>query len=336
MTMVFKMLVGFAQYFLTAYLFLLPIFDKMFKKGMRLLVLLSVVVLLFYSYSYAEVSTNNTQSTANLLEPDASRWSGTFGTGYWQGSKQPGPPGSDPNMIPSGSGFIWGGNANIINTTIVISEATTQEGVQVTGYSYKWKVKNANANIFTKQPGIDNFIITVDVYDAQGDIYATYQYDYSHSHNWTEHSGSETFEDSFLPPSYFSKIVVSAQGSDSENWQGWYGPEFQVQNSFLTLTLETNPCDANSLYDQECQGYTDAMFNEQCNLNPLFDQNCPGYTNSSLSSSTYIKTPTEAFSEVKDDIGLKMKSNTTKQIRSLRLRRRRLSLQLEAVYFLSV
>ena len=200
----------------------------MFKKGMRLVALLSVVVLFFYSHSNAEASTNNTQSTANLLETDANSWSGTFGTGYWQGSKQPGPPGSDPNMIPSGSGFIWGGNDNILNTTIEINEATTQEGVQVTGYSYKWKVKNANANIFAKQPGIDNFIITVDVYDAQGDIYETYHYDYSHSHNWTEHSGSETFEDSFLPPSYFSKIVVSAQGSDSENWQGWYGPEFQV------------------------------------------------------------------------------------------------------------
>ena len=36
----------------------------------------------------------------------------------------------------------------------------------------------------------------------------------------------------------------------------------------------------------------------------------------SSSSSTAIKTPTEAFTEVEDDIGLKMKSNTTKQIRS--------------------
>ena len=293
MKIVLKMFVGFAQYFLTAYIFLFSICNKMFKKGIRLLALLSVAVLLS-SNSSAEVSTNSTQSTANLLEPDASRWSGTFGTGYWQGSKQPGPPGSDPNMIPSGSGFIWGGNANILNTTIVISETTIQENVQVTGYSFKWKVKNANANIFTKQPGIDNFVITVDVYDALGDIYATYQYDYSHSHNWTEHFGSETFEDSFLPPSYFSKIVVSAQGSDSENWQGWYGPEFQVQNSSLTLTLETNPC-----------------YN-----NPLYVHECPEYTNSSLSSSTAIKTPTEAFTEVKDDIGLKMKSNTTKQIRS--------------------
>ena len=48
----------------------------------------------------------------------------------------------------------------------------------------------------------------------------------------------------------------------------------------------------------------------------MYDQECPVYTNSSSSSSTAIKTPTEAFTEVKDDIGLKMKSNTTKQIRS--------------------
>ena len=86
--MVFKMLVGLAQYCLIAYLFLFSICDKLFKKGMRLSALLSVAMLFFWSYSNAEVSTNNTKSSANLLESDASRWSGTFGTGYWQGSKQ--------------------------------------------------------------------------------------------------------------------------------------------------------------------------------------------------------------------------------------------------------
>ena len=66
--------------------------------------------------------------------------------------------------------------------------------------------------------------------------------------------------------------------------------------------------------------------------------NYEGITNkTAFDFTTRQRTPTEAFTEVKDDIGLKMKSNTTKQIRSfLRRQRQLLYLQLEAVYFLSV
>ena len=68
-------------------------------------------------------------------------------------------------------------------------------GIQVNGFEYEWKVKNGNANIFGQQNGIDDFIIEVDIYDAQGNLYATYQYDYGYSHNWTTHSGQELFVD---------------------------------------------------------------------------------------------------------------------------------------------
>ena len=131
-------------------------------------------------------------------------------------------PNSDPNMLPSGTGFIWGGNNNIISTTIAINQALQTAGVQVNGFEYEWRVKNGNANIFGNQPGIDDFVIEVEIYDAQGNVYATYQYDYSYSHNWTTHTGQELFVDPFLPPSYFGSVEISAQGSDSANWQGHY------------------------------------------------------------------------------------------------------------------
>ena len=104
---------------------------------------------------------------------------------------------SDPNKLPSNTGFIWGGNANILGTTIAINQALQAAGVQVNGFEYEWKVKNGNANIFGNQPGIDDFVIEVEIYDAQGNVYATYQYDYSYSHNWTTHSGQELFTDPF-------------------------------------------------------------------------------------------------------------------------------------------
>ena len=244
---------------------------------MQRLLLAVFLSLCYYSYSNAQVTTNPTQTSPDLLEPDASKWSGTFGTGWWGGSQQVGPPGSDPNMLPSGTGFIWGGNNNILSTTIAINQALQAAGVQVNGFEYEWRVKNGNANIFGNQPGIDDFVIEVEIYDAQGNVYATYQYDYSYSHNWTTHTGQELFTDPFLPPSYFGSVEISAQGSDSANWQGHYGPEFNVQSSSFSVIFSANPCHNNPLYDPQCQGYAQALFNQQCTQNPLYDPTCPGY-----------------------------------------------------------
>ena len=249
---------------------------------MRVLLLLLVVLPFCYSYSNAQVSTNPTQTSPDLLEPDASKWSGTYGTGYWGGSQQSGPPCSDPNKLPSNTGFIWGCNATILSTTIAINQALQVAGVQVNGFEYEWRVKNGNANIFGQQPGIDDFFIEVDIYDAQGNLYATYQYDYSHSHNWTTHSGQELFQTPFLPPSYFDRVEISAQGQDVGNWQGWYGPEFNVDQSSFSVIFSANPCYQNPLYDPQCQGYANALFLQQCTTNPLFDPTCPGYATAYL------------------------------------------------------
>jgi len=249
---------------------------------MQRLVLLLVASLFFCSYSNAQVvvNPNPTQTSPDLLEPDATKWSGTFGTGIWGGSQNPATgPGNnqDPNALPSGTGFVWGGNNTILSTTIAINQALQVAGIQVNGFEYEWRVKNGNANWFGGQPGVDDFVIEVDIYDAQGNIYATYQYDYGHSHNWTTHTGQEIFTDPFLPPSYFGSVDISAQGSDSANWQGWYGPEFNVQQSSFSVIFSANPCHTNPLHDPRCQGYATALFNQQCTQNPLFDPTCPGY-----------------------------------------------------------
>ena len=244
---------------------------------MRKLVPLLVASLFFCSYSNAQVTTNPTQTSPDLLEPDGSNWTGNFNTGWWGGSQQAGPPCNDPNLLPSTTTFNWGCNATVLSTTIAINQALQAAGVQVNGFEYEWRVKNGNANIFAQQPGIDDFFIEVEIYDAQGNVYATYQYDYSYSHNWTTHSGQELFTDPFLPPSYFGSVEISAQGQDVGNWQGWYGPEFNVQQSSFSVIFSANPCHNNPLYDPQCQGYANALFNQQCTQNPLYDPTCPGY-----------------------------------------------------------
>ena len=236
---------------------------------------LLLVVFLSHSYcsfSNAQVNTATGSTTGDLLEPNASNWSGQYGIGMWHGFGGP-----DPNRLPSDTGFVWSSGSNIVSTTIAINQALTQAGVQVNGFTYRWRVKNGNANLYGNQPGTDDFFINVDVYDSNGNIYASYQYDFSYQHNWSYHSGSETFVDPFLPPSFFSDIIVSAQGSDSAAWQGHYGPEFNVSRSELKLTFSANPCHNNPLYDPQCQGYATALFNQQCTQNPLFDPTCPGY-----------------------------------------------------------
>ena len=106
---------------------------------MRKLVLLLVALLCFSSYSSAQVTTTPTQTSPDLLESDANKWSGNFGVGYWGGSQQPGNC-QDPNMLPSQTGFVWGCNATVLSTTIAINQALQVAGIQVNGFEYEWKV----------------------------------------------------------------------------------------------------------------------------------------------------------------------------------------------------
>ena len=242
--------------------------------------LLVAFLFLLFSYSFSSAQDATTLSaTGDLLEDSAQNWSGTYGTGWWGGVSG----GPNPNRLPNDTGFIWSYGDNVLSTTIAINTALQQAGIQVNGYTYVWRVKNGNANIYTQQPGIDDFIITVDVLDSNGNTYQSYEYDYSYSHNWTNHIGAEIFPDQFLPPSYFSNIVVSAQGEDVGYWAGWYGPEFNVRDSELRLVFGTNPCHNNQLYDPQCPDYANALFDQQCSINPLFDTSCSGYAAAYLS-----------------------------------------------------
>ena len=219
----------------------------------------------------------NAETTTNLLEPSAQNWTGQYGTGYWGGISG----GPNPNRIPNGDGFVWSYGQTALGTSIAINTALQNAGVQVDGFTYKWKVKNGNANQFTNQPGIDPFDITVDILKADGSLYKSYNYDYGYSHNWTEHTGTELFPDNFLPPSFFGNIDITATGQDSGNWAGWYGPEFNPSQSEFNLIYSTNPCYNNSLHDPNCIGYAEAyaqqLYDQQCQASALYDTGCPGY-----------------------------------------------------------
>jgi len=191
-------------------------------------------------------------SNANSLN---STWSGNYNTGYWGGLEG----GEVPNMIPNGSGFVWGYGGGIISNTIAINQAIQDEGVQVEGYSYVWRVKNANTNLYELQGDVDPFSITVDVYKEDGTLYTSYVYDYTQFQGWTTHEGYETFPDQFLDPAFFGNMTISAEGNDAGYWAGHWGPEFDTSQSSLILTYSSNPCYNNPLYDPACSGYAEAI-----------------------------------------------------------------------------
>ena len=147
-----------------------------------------------------------------------------------------------PSKIPNGTGFIWGHGGGLLSNTIAINNAIQSSGMQVEGFSYVWRVKNANINRYEQQGGVDPLEITVDVFKSDGTLYTSYSYDYSQFQGWTTYQGSETFPDQFLDPAFFGNLVVSADGDDVGHWTGHWGPEFNTSASSITLTYSSNPC----------------------------------------------------------------------------------------------
>lgn len=228
--------------------------------------LLAALVLVCYFSFYS-----NADTTSNLLDPSAQNWSGTYGTGYWAGTGGPA-----PNRLPSDRGFIWGSADSLVSTTIAINTALQQAGIQVNGFNYKWRIKNANTTSKT-QTQVDPLKITVDVLKADGSVYASYEYDYGFRQGWSDRTGSETFTDNYLDPSFFGNINIGVQAKDADGSTGHYGPEFNTLRSEFNLTYSSNPCYSNALYDVACPGYATAYFNQQCTANPLYNSGCSGY-----------------------------------------------------------
>ncbi len=210
---------------------------------------------------------------------NAHNWSGTYGTGYWGGSILSGSSGgrtpSNPNAMPDGSGFIWGGADSTVSATIALNTALEAAGIKVNGFQYQWRVKNANTTAGALQSQVDPFKITVDIKKADGSTFASFVYSFGRT-GWRTYSGSRSFSMP-QPTSFFGDVIISAQAQDIENFAGHYGPEFNTARSSFQMTYTIDPCQANPLSSPTCAGYATAFYNQQCTANPLYDSGCPGY-----------------------------------------------------------
>lgn len=254
---------------------------------MQKLALALAALLCFCSYSNAQVSTGPASGQTGNILIIGNGWTGNFSTcthnvNCWAGSTDTGDIHNAPaGTTGNGSTFYWSGTQETLTNTIAINSALAAAGIQVDGFDYEWVYKNGNANHFSGQPGgggIDPFEIVVNVYDANGNLFKTYRYDYGTNFaNWTYDTGTEVFGTNFLDPSFFGNVEVLVTGQDIAAQAGYWGPEFRADESGLYVNYSANLCYNNPLHDPSCPGYANALFQQQCTANPLFDSACPGY-----------------------------------------------------------
>jgi hypothetical protein len=259
----------------------------MFKNVMQKLVLVSALLVCFCSYSNAQVSTGPASGQTGNILILGNGWTGNFSScthnvDCWAGSTDTGDIHNAPaGTTGNGSTFYWSGTQETLTNTIAINSALAAAGIQVDGFDYEWVYKNGNAHTFANQTGgggIDPFEIVVNVYDANGNLFKTYRYDYGTNFaNWTYDTGTEIFGTNFLDPSFFGNVEVLVTGQDIAAQAGYWGPEFRADESGLYVNYSANLCYNNPLHDPSCPGYANALFQQQCTANPLFDSACPGY-----------------------------------------------------------
>ena len=259
---------------------------------MRKLLAVLLASLFFCSYSNAQVSNTTGPSQTGDILILGNGWTGnvsqcTHNYNCWAGQSDQGDI-HQGNDVSTGNGitYYWSGTQNTLSNTIAINTALAAAGIQVDGFEYEWVYKNGNANWFSGQPGggaVDPLEIVVNVYDSNGNLFKSYRYDYGQNFsNWRTASGTETFNQNYLSPSYFGNVVVEVTAQDIAGQAGYWGPEFRAEQSALYVNYSVNPCHNNPLHDPACPGYANALFQQQCTQNPLYDASCPGYATAYL------------------------------------------------------
>jgi hypothetical protein len=210
---------------------------------------------LFLALCFSAYSNAQDYVTDNLIQSDA--WQGCYtltDTATWGGVTG----GPCPNVsLDGGINFSWG--QYTLSQSISINQAlsTAGTGVQVTGYSYSWWVKNSNIN--GEQPGSYDWYthINVDLLSPSGEILESDFYPYGYwIPQWTQFSGVRNYSSPYSLASV-GTLRLSVSGWDDGYWAGYYGPEYS--NFDLRINYSVDPCISNPLYSPTCEGYGQAI-----------------------------------------------------------------------------
>jgi len=187
------------------------------------------------------INPSDIQGTYNNCTPGVDCWNGTTG-------------GSRPNW--DGTTAYWGYGAGQLSWELAMEQALREAGINVDGYNYVWRVKNFDTNS-PQNDGNDYMRISVRFYDASGNQLWGKQYNLDGHYGWTNFSGQELFT-SPLTGSSIDSIILRAEGDDIGFWAGYYGPEFNVSGSSVSLIYSNDPCYPDPIVDPTCDGYAEA------------------------------------------------------------------------------
>lgn len=228
----------------------------------RRLLLLSVASFwLSSSFSNGQEFTADHSFTDNVLDP--ADIEGTYdncipGLDCWNGTED----GQNPNW--SGTAAYWGYGGGILKWTSAINTALETAGMQIDGYSYTWYVKNFDTNYVAEQNDGDDYMrISVRIYDKSGNEVWGKQYNLDGTYDWTNFRGTEWFDDSLIADN-LSDVIIRAEGKDLGNWAGYYGPEFDVDRSYVRFIYSPipDPCNDVPVIDPNCENFIGAAPSE--------------------------------------------------------------------------
>jgi outer membrane biosynthesis protein TonB len=238
-----------------------------------------LVSLVCFCY-YFNLAIAQEYTSPNILDNSPNGWDGQFtvssangGDGTWAGLSG----GSKPNIGSSTGTIRWGYIEQTLVQSVAVQQALAQQGIIVEGYTYRWTVKNYNANhtnsFQTRKQ--DPLYVEVAIYDTNNQLVEYKKFDYSYSiPRWTTMGGTEIFTDPY-EASKLSNLELSVTGKDEGFWAGYYGPEFRDYSIQFLYSIDA--CISDPLSSTECPGYAEAYFNQQCLADALYDQKCPGY-----------------------------------------------------------
>ena len=233
-------------------------------------------------------------TTEDLLGNTSQYWSGCFNVvasgQSWAGSSG----GQCPNINDGYDGQInYGYIEQTLTNIAAINTALQGVGLETTGYTYSWSVKNADANYESENNpnSVDPFFVTLEIKDTGGNVVYSKTWNYSyHIDNWTTFSGEEEFATPYDLDN-LSAIELSITGQDIGYWAGYYGPEFKSPDVRLKYRVK------------EDTTVEDILFEQMCLNDPLYDINCPGYNDALINQmnvGTNLNDPTQV---AVDDFG---------------------------------
>ena len=185
------------------------------------------------------------------------------GDGSWAGTSG----GNCANIGTNGDGAIrFGYNNTIVSQTQdVIDDALKIAGINVVGYLWQWKVKNANANDTTAQQmnNQDPLYVRVIVKDNDGNVLDEKEWDYSSPIlSWQQKSGMQWY-DPFVMGDKVDTLTLEVEGKDAGFWAGYWGPEFR-EAGIYSIFVYKEPLDCSDpLNDARCPGYAMALQEQQ-------------------------------------------------------------------------